>query len=391
MGDLSLMYLYSLTYFINSLGFIVNKKNREILTLVTLVLLVFISGTRYYMGGSDVYVYENVYNGAPAVWKILVYIFTGINKGINENYEIGFLLICSIIKSMRFSYFGFTLVFAVLFYALVYKGLQDFVPNWAPFFALFMYKIMFYNTFISIRQGFTIAIFCYSLKYIRDKKWIQYFLLSYIAFTIHRGALIMFLLYFVQFIPLTKKVIYWTAILFAPTWLIREQINLENIMQQIIDIVGYEQKSEMWLEATEPISIIHTIECYIMVVLVLIFYDKIINNSRKREAQLVLRLFLVTIPVFTILSNWIVMTREKDYLVLMYGIIFGYILDGGTTSLRVRTNGVLDYRGISNYKIITILVITACFVGMTRYVMVFDGGVLSHFTSFITEGVSIFR
>lgn len=134
------------------------------------------------MGGSDVLTYENVYNNVPSVSTVIKYMFTGINLGVNENYETGFLLICSIIKSLNFSSFGFTLIIALLFYILMYKGLKEFVPLWAPFWSLFMYKIMFYNTFISIRQGLTIAIFCYSLKYLRDNKWIRYFIICVVAF-----------------------------------------------------------------------------------------------------------------------------------------------------------------------------------------------------------------
>ena len=49
------------------------------------------------MGGSDVYAYEGVFNNVPDVFTILKYIFTGVNNGINTNYESGYLLINSII------------------------------------------------------------------------------------------------------------------------------------------------------------------------------------------------------------------------------------------------------------------------------------------------------
>lgn len=391
------MGTYTITYLINSLGFSANEKSKKIINFIVIALLIFISGTRYYMGGSDVLIYENVYNGAPSVGTVLRYLFTGVNNGVNPNYETGFILICSIIKGMGFSYFGFTLLFATLFYILMYKGLDGFVSNWAPFWALFMYKIMFYNTFISIRQGFTMAVFCYALKYIRDKKIVKYFIWCFIAFLIHRGAIILFPLYFIQYIPMTPKVIKYVAICFAPTWLIRGQVNLDGIINKIISVIGFANKSEGWAEVTEPISIIHTLECYIIVVLVLIFYDKIMSTKRQREVKLVLQLFILTIPIFTLFSNWIVMTREKDYFVMMYGILFGYMLEGGTTSpIEYDDEGNVltkpsSHVGYGNARIVAIGILVACFIGMTRYVMVFDGGVLKHFTSFITEGVSIFR
>lgn len=390
------MVAYSITYILNALGMASNVRNKKVINGLVIALLIFMSGTRYYMGGSDVFVYENVYNGVPSVGVVLRYFFTGVNHGVNTSYEKGFILICSIIKAMGFSYFGFTLVFAILFYTLMYKGLKEFVSDWAPFWALFMYKIMFYDTFISIRQGLTMAIFCYSLRYIRDRKIVKYFITAFFAFLVHRGAIILFPLYFIQYIPISKNFIRWVAIGFLPTWFIRNQVGfVGGLIERIIQVVGFASKSEGWAEATEPISVIHTLECYIFVVLVLMFYEKIISTKHQNEVDLVLRLFIVVIPIFTLFSNWIVMTREKDYFVLMYGILMGYLLEDGTTKvIQYDDDGYpLFYAGAGggNAPIISLALLVACFIGMTRYVLRFDNGVLMHFTSFITQGVSIFR
>lgn len=391
------MGIYTGIYLINASGLIFNGKYKKYINFIVVALLIFISGTRYYMGGSDVLVYEQIYNAVPDVNTVLRYLFTGVNNGVDTDYETGFILICSVIKRLGFSYFGFTLLFALLFYIFMYKGLSEFVENWAFFWALFMYKIMFYDTFISIRQGFTIAIFCYTLRYIRDKKIIRYFIWCTIAFFIHRGAIILFPLYFIQYIPMTSKVIKYTAIIFAPTWLIRGYVDISGILDKIIATIGFVNKSEGWTETTIPISIIHTLECYIMVTLVLILYNKITSTKRQKEVKLVLQLFIITIPIFTLFSNWIVMTREKDYFVMMYGILFGYMLEGGTTlpiEYESEENIFVNrkaYIGYGNARVIGIVIMAVCLIGMIRYVMVFDGGVLGHFTSFVTQGVSIFR
>lgn len=390
------MGIYVVTYFLNALGFFTNKKDSRILKIIVLLLLIFISGTRYYMGGSDVYVYEGTFNNVPSPSVILTYIFTGVNNGVNTNYESGFLLLCSVVKALGFSYFGFTLIWTVIFYALVVKGLKDFVPNWAAFFAAFMYKIMFYNTFISIRQGLTIAIFCYMLQFIRDRKWYIYFPLCLLALLEHNGAIILFPLYFITMVPISKRFIRNFALIMAPTWFISSTVDLSGLIYRIADLLG-SSKGAYWAESTETISIIHTLECYLIVIFVLILYDKIVSNERSRETQLVLQLFLVAIPMFTLFRDWIVLTREKDYFVLMYGILFGYMLDGGTTTpLKYDEDewelfDQYSYVGIKNAQVIALGIIAACFIGMVRYVMVFDGGVLMQFTSFVTQGVSIFR
>ena len=105
----------------------------------------------------------------------------------------------------------------------------------------------------------------------------------------------------------------------------------------------------------------------------------------------------VVIPMFTLFREWIIFTREKDYFVLMYGIILGYILERGIKkTVKYDNNGYMiydqnSYLKVKNLQIISLAIFIVCFVGMVRYVLVFDGGTLANFTSFITEGASIFK
>ncbi|MDD3415807.1 MAG: EpsG family protein [Lachnospiraceae bacterium] len=390
------MILYSITYFINSLGFFVKKKDTKLVKYIVLALLMFMSGTRYYMGGSDVLVYENVYNnGVPSVINVLTYFFTGVNHGVNTNYEIGFILLCSVVKTFHFSYLGFILIWTILFYTLMVKGLKDFVPNWSIYFAVFMYKIFFYDTFISIRQGLTIAMFCYMLQFIRDRKWYVYFPLCYLIFLEHNGAIILFPLYFITFLPISKKFIRNYALFFMPTWFISSRVDISSWIMNMAEFIGNTHSAEHWVESVETINGIHTLECYILVLVVIIFYEKIISSQQKKEVELVLKLFLITIPLFTLFRDWIILTREKDYFVLMYGIILGYLLEGKTTALlNIKENDISHHFykiGKQNYIIISLMILIYCYIGMTRFVIVFDGGVLMNFTSFITENINLFK
>lgn len=381
------MIVYSLTYFINAIGVYVNKRSSKGIKIVVLLLLVFISGTRYYMGGLDVYTYENVYNEVPSIDIVLQYFLTGVGSGINENYEVGFLLLCAACRAFHLSYFGFILAYTIIFYTLMVKGLKDFVPNWGIYFAVFMYKIMFYDTFISIRQGLTIAMFCFMLRYIRDRKWYVYFPLCYLAFLEHRGALILFPLYFITYLPTSKRFVKWYGILWAPTWLFRSRVDLSSLITSITDFIQNDHAVEHWLDSTERISIIHTLECYIVFILLVFFYNKIISNKREKEVRLVIQLFLITIPIFTLFSNWILFTREKDYFVLMYGILFGFLLDKETNTEWGKRKAIIEK---NNFIILSLTILIACYIGMFRYCYSFDNGELMQFRSFLFEGGAIF-
>lgn len=389
------MILYSFTYLLNSISFYVKKTDNKFFQYIVFFLLVFMSGTRYYMGGNDVLVYEGVYNKVPSVTLVLKYLLTGINEGVNTNYETGFLLLCSVVKAFHFTYFGFILIWTILFYTLMIKGLQEFISDWSVFIAIFMYKIMFYDTFISIRQGLTIALFCFMLRYIRDRKWYIYFPLCILAFLEHNGAIILFPVYFISYMPISKKFIRNYALIFLPTFFISSRVDLSDAIISVAEFIGNTHSSQQWAEAQEKISIIHTLECYIIVCVVLIFYEKITSSKNKAECELALKLFLLAIPMFTLFRDWIILTREKDYFVLMYGLILGYLVENGTTSIVERSeDGQFDVPiddGIGNCHFISLSIFILCFIGMLRYIVVFDGGVLMHFKSFLFEdGVHIF-
>lgn len=358
------MFLYSFTCAINALSSLLKKKHAHYFTIAVFIIMIFMAGTRYYMGGSDVYVYENVYNSTPTLGNLLY----GLIEGYEYNYEIGFLFICSFFRTLHFSYFGFILIYAIIFYLLLFNGIKYFVEDWSAFIAIFIYKLMFYNTFISIRQGMTLAIFCYSLHFILEKDSIKYFICCCFAFLIHRGALILFPLYFSTLVPISKKNILLYMLIFAPTILIRSAVDISGILQFVIDIIGYAQKSEGWTESLAPISLIHTLECYIIFFLSIIFYDNILSFGKKAELSIQLAIF--TLPIFTLFSNWIVLTREKDYFVLFYGVILGYI----SSSRKLPPN---------TRRIISICTLLAGYLGMARYVLAFDRGALMHFTTFL--------
>ena len=388
------MILYTFIYLINSIGLLGNKKDAKNINYIILILLIFISGTRYYMGGSDVFIYEHIYDGTPKIFTVLKYIFSGINEGININYEIGFIFLCSVFRTLYFSYFGFQLVWIIFFYTIVYWGLKSIVDKWAAFWCVFMYKLMFYNTFISIRQGMTIALFCCMLQFIRDRSWKKYYLFAIMAFLIHRGAILLFPVYFIQFLPTNRKFIFWYSCIFLPTWLIRKQVTfVGDIILSIIGLIGYEKKSEGWSVMSQEINGLHLLECYIIILLLIIFYKYLFKNSEiQKNVILMIQLILLLVPIFTIFSNWIVFTREKDYFVLAYGIFFSILLS--TNDLDVNIKEIYKKYKFISYnvnKIVSLCLLLACYIGMFRFVYRFDGGALMKFTSFLTKSsVSFF-
>lgn len=150
----------------------------------------------------------------------------------------------------------------------------------------------------------------------------------------------------------------------------------------IISFIGFEQKSEGWASPIEGISLIHTLECYIIIFLVLYFWDKL--DMKDNTQKIMVQLLLILIPIFTLLSNWILFTRLKDYLVIVYAILLAYIINRSSSE---NSNRI---RGIRYIKLVRPTFLICCLIGMVRYVMVFDGGVLMNYDSFLFHFLSIF-
>ena len=200
-------------------------------------------------------------------------------------------------------------------------------------------------------------------------------MMCFILFYVHRASLFLFPLYFVQYIPISKKILIYYATAFFPTIAISGIVNFENIIVNIISLIGYSEKSESWATPIESISIIHTLELYIIVGLVIYFYYKLDDKDPKQK--IFIQFLLILIPIFTLCRDWLIFTRLKDYLVISYGILLAIICTNNTKRKSICV-------------LIKYAVYIACFIGMIRYVLVFDGGVFMVYESFIFYFKSIF-
>ena len=241
-----------------------------------------------------------------------------------------------------------------------------------------MYKIFFYDTFISLRQSITIAIFLYSMHYIQDKNWKKYFIACSIACLFHNGALILFPIYFINKITLTKSLLIKVNIIFVPT-VVLSFINFPIL--RYFDFVIYlfsdatvinKVKSIIYGGEISSIGIFHTIEYFLLMSLVIYFFNKII--SMDRNAEFIVKLFVILIPLFTVFRSYEMLTRFKDYFIMTYPIIIGYIC-------------LIDNR--NKLRIIQIGTICVCLFGYVRYLILFDGGALMPYASYIFKGISI--
>jgi len=374
------MFFYSFLLLFCLIALIINEKikynQKKYIEIITLTLLIVISGTRYHLGGSDYVIYKSVFDSLPRLKDFLLNYKYIHSKYLTFGFEIGYLFINSFVKSLGFNFYGFTLFHSIFFYTSMYIGLKKYIYNFNFFIIIFLYKLFFYNTFISLRQSITLAIFFLSIKFIEEKKTIKYFISIAIASLFHTAALILFPIYFINIIKLNKKKIVILNIIFIPTLLISLiKFNILQYFRFIINLlknpVAISKVENLFFgDITSSISLFHTLEYFLIMIIILKNFNKLVNVNDNS-----IKLFLVLLPLFTLFRNYEILTRFKDFFTFTYAIILNNVsnLDGRSKKILIYFFTIL----ISSY-------------GFYRFILLFDNGALIPYESYLFKDISIF-
>ena len=342
-----------------------NINTRKALFLISLLYLTFVSGTRL-IGGMDFLTYYNHYAAAPTFPDAL-------NPDMrNNNYEIGYTYIVAFFKTIGFSFFGFCLIHSAFFFTCVYFGIKRYTKHFGIVIFVLLYKLLFYNTMISMRQSITVACFLLMVPWIEQKKFIKYYIAAILVSTVHNGAYLLFLIYPLAYIKLSKNLISLLNFVFIPTILIGfTGIDILGPIGQFLQDnaanENMERKAIKYFENENisPIGIFHTLEYFLLMYFFFINLNKIKLNNPK--VHTVVWLFLCLLPLFTLFRGSEILTREKDYFLIYYSVIIGYLIDK-----------------LPKYRTLIFAFVTlVCAFGYYRYVLLFDDGEFLKYRSWL--------
>lgn len=171
-----------LIYLILNVLFKWSSKNEKISFYINTVILTIITGTLYEKigQGGDYDNYRNMFNG--------------FSSSTISDIELGFYYLNLLIKKFTDDYSIAFFIFILIINLLIIKTIYKYSSNIEL--SLLMYVIMggyFTSTNIT-RQYIALAIYVYSIKYLIDKKYIQYFILGLIAFQFHTTAIVIIII-----------------------------------------------------------------------------------------------------------------------------------------------------------------------------------------------------
>lgn len=326
----------------------VGKKN---ISIIMLILLTLVTGLRY-NGGSDLELYEYVYNRIPLLTSYNDF-FDCIGSIDYYYWEPYFLLYNSLFKTIGLSFFGFLFVDSIIFYTCLYWGYKKYTTHWGILLMFFMYKIFFYETFVAMRQCMSIAMFFLIMHLIEEKKTFKYyFLCIFLVIPFHYGAVILLFAYLSVKIRISRKFFLGYSLFLLPFAFLPQFFS--RILSPLMLLISAE-KGSAYLSEDSVQNIFYTFETYLVVYLVYANYGKL---TKIHSAEFMIKFLIILLPCITIFRDVIILRREMDYFYLCIPVLLGYICDVNK-----------QYS-----KSIMIIMTVICFYGYIRYITNFDGG-----------------
>lgn len=215
-------------------------KNRNKLFVVFATLnWIVLSGLRHISIGADTLAYFNSYN--RTLWTSWDDLFNNFVEIIIHGSEElgkdpGYYLFVKITQLVTHNYQIFLIIIALIF--TVPLGVWIYRNSKNPFISFLIYSVLFYSFFSITGHRQTIAtsiVVLIGYKYIKERRLLPFILLTFIAFAIHKSALVFFPFYFLANKKVTKKYLITTLSIFPLLMFFR--VPLALFFQ---DLSGYE-------------------------------------------------------------------------------------------------------------------------------------------------------
>lgn len=179
--------------------------------LETAFIVIFVMLAIRYDFGNDYMEYLRGYIHINEVYSLNALRFNSFDVE-GEHVEIGWVILCLLCKPIGF--FGMTMVTSAVLCFSMYNAIKHNIDKRYYWLAVFIFVftpniMMVFSSMM--RQAMAVSIFLFSIKYINNRDYKRYFLLTLLAISMHSTAYIMIPLYFIPYqkIKYTKKVVIW--------------------------------------------------------------------------------------------------------------------------------------------------------------------------------------
>ena len=194
-----------------------NKCTKIMFSILSALPLFAVAAFRYGVG-NDYFSYADYFNNSSHI----------------QYMEYGFDLLIRIIRNFTTNYVALFVVCSVIFFYFIFKAIYEQSINPTLSIFLFICAPYYFEFFSGMRQMMAVAIFLYSIKYIKQRKLLHYIILNLIGASLHSSSLIFIPIYWLYNIKITPKMFFT---LFLATLISRPF--LKNILYKVITMTNY--------------------------------------------------------------------------------------------------------------------------------------------------------
>lgn len=176
--------IFLLFLFSSLLEIISNNRKFSLNIFFILILSLYILSFIRWETGTDWTSYYEMYTWIKIPWKEM----------IGSGMEFGFVFVNHLGKCLFDSYTGVLFLFSTIIYFCLSRSYVELIKY--PITALFLtFCISTFAHMLYVRQNIATAILCLSIIYVRDRKFLQFLVLVFLASLFHRTAWIFLLAY----------------------------------------------------------------------------------------------------------------------------------------------------------------------------------------------------
>lgn len=214
-----------------------SKNWKKIFVVMASFQWIILSGLRHVTIGADTSTYRiSFYDKVNMSWNDIFNRFYEIYILGYPGKDPGYAVIEKLATLVSTNYQVYLIMIALFFTIPLGKWIYE--NSRDPFLSFLIYSVLFYAFFAITGHRQTIAtamVVLVGYKYIKERKLLPFLLITLIAFTIHKSALIFILFYFIANKKITKVYLFTMFILFIIFF-----INKEYLSTMIKMLSGYE-------------------------------------------------------------------------------------------------------------------------------------------------------
>lgn len=278
------------------------KMNIQVFQIFALILLVFFVGFRFETG-YDWAMYRNFYE------------YNTFHDGI----EFGYVFFINLLRYFFDDYQSLFFFTALATYIFIYLGIKKYTNHSSIALVLFLLIPGFFlNTLTIIRQELAIAIAFYAFSFLIDRKFLNYFLLMLLAFSIHYSVAIVFFTHLVvwQYASKVKYSFYYFSILFSLIFL---KIDIEDLVYFFAKGARYE-----FYQSGESVSFLKILILNSLALVYVYFSPKIIHKSKYNIY--IVALVVMNVVYLNVFSSVIALSRIAYYFKIFEIVLVAQLL-----------------------------------------------------------------